>query len=270
LVDPDRDALALATSIAKSALGEGDVKLEVTTNEGSLDAPRIPARHRYDVVLLGQMLSEADAGESEDARVEKHTATLRHLLDAHVARDGSLVIVEPALRDRTRHLHRLRDRLVGSGARVFAPCLHDAPCPMLRREEDWCHEDLAIDLPEWLVPVARAAGLRREGLTFSYLVVRPDGETLRSRLTDPRALRVVAAPRVTKGKRELLLCGETATGTDHAAPMRLDRHHDEEKNGAMDDLVRGDLVVITPQPAAGPSRLSPDATVSVADVTRAS
>ena len=29
---------------------------------------------------------------------------------------------------------------------------------MLAREGDWCHEDLPVDLPPWLVPVARADG----------------------------------------------------------------------------------------------------------------
>ena len=73
--------------------------------------------------------------------------------------DVRLVVVEPALRDRTRHLHRVRERLMASEAvTLFAPCLHRAACPALATKGDWCHEDLPLDLPEWLVPLARAAG----------------------------------------------------------------------------------------------------------------
>src|SRR5580700_2681488 len=82
----------------------------------------------------------------------------------------------------TRHSHRVRDAVLSTPATappssrspvtVFAPCLHAAPCPALARDSDWCHEDLDVDLPGWLVPVAKAAGLRHEGLTFSYLVLR--------------------------------------------------------------------------------------------------
>src|SRR3712207_8562489 len=65
-------------------------------------------------------------------------------------------------------------------ATVFAPCLHAASCPMLAIETEWCHEDLAVDLPPWTVPLARAAGLRWQGLTFSYLVLRKDGRDRKS------------------------------------------------------------------------------------------
>src|SRR6202044_548425 len=86
----------------------------------------------------------------------------------------------------------------------------------LARETDWCHEDIDVDLPAWLVPVARAAGLRHEGLTFSYLVLRAPGPGA-DRLVDhigaspgARRLRVVSNIVRTKGKREAYLCGEFA------------------------------------------------------------
>ena len=49
---------------------------------------------------------------------------------------------------------------------------------MLATEGDWCHEDLPIDLPPWVAPLARAAGLRWQRLTFSYLALRRDGRRL--------------------------------------------------------------------------------------------
>ena len=206
----------------------------------------------FDVVLLGQVISELDPKVLPEEREKKHALALAALAKDAMHDAGSLVIVEPALRDRTRHLHRVRDLLIAEhGLTVFAPCLHAAPCPMLAREGDWCHEDLQVDLPAWLVPVARAAGLRYQGLTFSYLVMRKDGRTLASeiahreatRAEDDRALlRVVSEPFVTKGKRELFLCG-TGCGERKIKAMRLDRDA-SLANAAFERARRGDVLRI--------------------------
>src|SRR5215472_6890137 len=170
-VDDDAAALEVALSIAKGREGRASITVQPRTREG--DA-RAGVSGRFDLVLLGQVLSELDPGARDKAAA--HTAWLGKLLASSLEPQGSLVIVEPALRDRTRHLHAVRDALLAGGeAHVFAPCLHADRCPALTREGDWCHEDLDVDLPPWLVPVARAAGLRWQRLTFSYLVLRRDG-----------------------------------------------------------------------------------------------
>ncbi len=216
----------------------GGVRLRVRTVARA--AGPLDELGRFDLVLAGQVLSELDVGADPEERVARHAALLGGWVARRLAPGGSLVVVEPALRDRTRHLHRVRDALVAStsvasasvasaslasasvasasnapaAVTVFAPCLHAAACPMLARDTDWCHEDLDVDLPEGLVPVARAAGLRREGLTFSYLVLRADGVSLASCLeataSTRGALRVVSGPMPSKGKREAFLCGPTA------------------------------------------------------------
>ncbi len=171
------------------------------------------------------------------------------------------MIVEPALRDRTRHLHRVRDALSAQGFRVFAPCLHAAPCPALVRETDWCHEDLRVDLPEWLVPVARAAALRHQGLTFSYLVLRKDGAGLVDAAPAPSSgarLRVVSDEIRTKGKRETFLCGEFASHgalvPGRARVTRLDRDATAE-NDAFARMSRGSVMVIDPAPGLDRARV---------------
>jgi hypothetical protein len=133
--------------------------------------------------------------------------------------------------------------------------LHAAPCPALARDGDWCHEDLPVDLPPWLVPVARTAGLRREGLTFSYVVLRKDGvrlaDALESFAPRPRAgrLRVVSSAMPSKGKLEAFVCGELWRG-GAAVPARvratrLDRDSRIE-NSAWSEVGRGDLLVVDP------------------------
>jgi hypothetical protein len=138
---------------------------------------------------------------------------------------------------------------------------------MLGASDAWCHEDLDVDLPEWLVPVARAAGLRWQGLTFSYLVLRKDGRRqMTSHDASVTALRVVSHPIVTKGKRELFLCGrfEDAERAEQLRAMRLDRHR-VPMNEAWDTAARGDVVLVLPAMSAARPRV--DAGTSVALVT---
>jgi ribosomal protein RSM22 (predicted rRNA methylase) len=280
-VDADPAALGLGEAILRqrgARAGAGAVELAVRTVSGDLSADikalkeatrrDAAAAGPYDLVIVGQLLSELDVGLADDERVRRHAGALTKLLEQYTARRGLVVVIEPALRDRTRHLHRVRDALEAAGAVIFAPCLHRSSCPALAQPGDWCHEDLAIDLPSWLVPIARAAGLRHQGLTFSYLVLRNGGPRL-SELLDPRPgarLRVVSARKATKGKSEAFLCGEFSdaalSGTigtrgDHGARVsvaRLDRDA-VSANAAWEEIARGDIVVIEPPLAATDPRV---------------
>jgi hypothetical protein len=273
-LDSDTDALGLSLALVKERqrAGAGAIELRVKT------LPRTAGvaddLGRFDLVLAGQVLSELDVGLESEPRTSWHAELLGAWLQRRVADGGSLVVVEPALRDRTRHLHRVRDALVAAGATVFAPCLHQAPCPALVRETDWCHEDLAVDLPAWLAPVARAAGLRHEGLTFSYLVLRRDGVTLAGAIEAPaRAgrLRVVSSAMPSKGKVEAWVCGELEGERGALEParvraMRLGRD-DGPYNGAWDELSRGDVLVCDPALHLGKPRVSRDAVLRLAQGT---
>jgi hypothetical protein len=264
-IDTDAEALETGMAIVRARQAHGSVELAVRKITRGID--RVDDLGPFDVVLLGNVLSELEVGAVDDAREASHAALLCRFLEERLAPHGALVVVEPALRDRTRHLHRVRDRITNAGHSVFAPCLHDAPCPALRRETDWCHEDLAVDLPAWLVPVSRVAGLRHEGLTFSYLVLCRD----RGRLIDgipknPGAgrLRVVSDVIRSKGKREVFMCGEFENGPheahegivcDRVRVMRLDRD-EHAVNDAFSTLHRGDVVVVDPAPAWARPRVS--------------
>lgn len=259
LVDEDEEVLRKAAEIARTAravLGASPVELAIETRVASLGAPRTRGDRDSggawsgprDVVILGQVLSEIDPHSEAAARLESQATLVRHLLETAVAPDGALVIVEPALRERTRHLHGLRDLLLegSSPATVFAPCLHAGKCPMLPLETEWCHEDLAVDLPPWTAPLARAAGLRWQGLTFSYLVLRKDGKVPVPRL-DERAGRVrfrtVSDLLQTKGKAELFVCGEDGV---RRRIRRLDRDAGAERGIPFSDVRRGDIVTLSP------------------------
>jgi len=258
LVDEDAQALGAAEALAREAsavLGAAAPPLTIRTRKDRL-APGM-SLPEADIVVLGQVLSELDVGMDPPARAAKHAALAADLLARVVAPDGALVVVEPALRDRTRHLHAVRDRLVAEGTTVFAPCLHGLGCPVLANEGDWCHEDLPVDLPHWLVPLARAAGLRFQRATFSHLVLRRDQHRLGDVATRaasgspssgdarPRLhLRVISELMRTKGKAEVFAC------TEHGERLRLRRlDRDAATSGpgaaataAWEGVRRGDVV----------------------------
>jgi SAM-dependent methyltransferase len=269
LVDADEQVLALAKEIGTSPPGES--ALRIATYKGSA---RKPPPGTFDVVLVGQVLSEMDHELSPEERVASHAEFLSHLRKTRLAPGGALVVVEPALRDRTRHLHAVRDHMLAldPNMQVFAPCTHRAACPMLEGPGDWCHEDLPVDLPAWLVPLARAAGLRFEGLTFAYLVLRRGSESLALQLPGPGALlRVVSSPIPTKGKHELFVCGETESGPTRVRVRRLHREGTAANEDFM-ELKRGELARFEPVPAAAKTdplrpaelRLPGDTSVSIA------
>jgi SAM-dependent methyltransferase len=268
----DEDALALdvAQQLARArAHREGGVTLELRAERRPL-APG-EAEHAggsWDLILLGQVLSELDGALEPEARTRTHAQLVAGLM-AKLAPGGALVIVEPALRERTRHLHTVRDAVLAArAATVFAPCLHDTPCPALEDPDEWCHEDVAVDLPRWLEPVARAAGLRWQGLTFSYLVLRPPGERTLVQLLPPSAGtrgRIISGPLVSKGKREHFVCGERGPGGEDAERTRVSRlDRDEgEANAAWSALGRGDVVAIEPVPDPKKHRIGRESRVEV-------
>lgn len=254
-LDSDPSALELVGELAKHRPREGNVALSLRTDRFDATKQGSFRPGRFDVILLGQVLSELDLDRTGDERVEAHRASIASLVRERLERDGVLVVVEPSLRLRSRHLQRVRGALLSAGdARVMAPCLHAERCPLLGREGDWCHEDLAVDLPKWLVPVAKGAGLRWEGLTFSYLVLSREGPTLRDAIVrEGKVERVVSAAMPTKGKLEVILCGDRARGEvsgegdvlgPHGVRLgRLDRARSPE-NSALDTIGRGDVIAL--------------------------
>jgi ribosomal protein RSM22 (predicted rRNA methylase) len=279
-LDPDADALDLASEIVRERAARESVRDGIALRLTRVVRPvesisALQDLGRFDVVLVGHALSELDVGAVAQARVDRHSDLLAALLARCVDAHGALVVVEPALRDRTRHLHRVRDVLAAGGATVFAPCLHAAPCPALARDSDWCHEDLPVNLPPWLVPVARTAALRRQGLTFSYLVLRNDGVRLDNVLTrrsGAASLRVVSELMRSKGKRDAFLCGELPApddGARRAARVRATRLDRDAcaANTAWGQLTRGDLLVVDPAPTLQRPRIGALSKVSRLDDT---
>lgn len=259
-VDLDPEALELFSALAEDLKTLPAVPLQLKTISADLSTfLRTPQQAGpYDLIVLGLVLNElAAAGEQA---LLQHVLQLSTLLD----RDGGLIIIEPALRETSRVLHVLRDELVARAAApyVFAPCLRTAPCPMLARPRDYCHERIPCELPDSLARVASAAGLRERDLTFSYLTLKAQPRSLRE-LGSGELFRAVSGQLKSKGKTEVWLCGDTAPRA-----QRLDRHRTDQ-NRDLELAERGSILrVSNTAPATPGGMLRVDKTAEIQVVQR--
>ena len=176
---------------------------------------------RFDLIVAAHLLNELDL--DLDGRARLVAGWCRDLLEP----DGMCIVIEPALRETARALLGVRDRLLGAGLRVAAPCFCQAACPALQRDRDWCH-----DSAEVLV-----AG--RSRVDFSYLVLRRSV----AGPADPARYRVVSDPIKDKGRLRFFVCGVQG----RFELMRLNRDR-SVTNQALDRARRGDVIVLPNAP----------------------
>jgi ribosomal protein RSM22 (predicted rRNA methylase) len=239
--DRDDQALRVFEALARDVTALDAVPIEpITTTSDVTRVPHALRDQRFELIVVGFVINELWPDASDEQRVEQASQWLK-ALSRHLTDDGSLIVLEPALREQTRQLQRVRDELALNQAApyVFAPCTRSGPCPMLVNERDWCHAQVPFKLPASMAELARTAGLRDHDLTFSYLTLRKQPGRVGS------DLRVVSSPLSSKGKVELIVCGEQ--GLSRA--VRLDRHGSVE-NAAFDALGRGALARL-PAPSEG-------------------
>lgn len=190
----------------------------------------------FHLIVVQNVLSELYSG-SIDA-IEKRAALAAHFLSL-LGNDGSLILIEPALRGTSRGLHEVRDRLLAQhDCSVYSPCLHDQGCPALMRQDDWCHEERPWDRPSWIMQIDQAVGFIKDALKFSYVVLRKDGKTLVPRKESYH--RVVSELRVMKGEKRVWLCD--ADGRSEVGRQDKDR---SASNAAFEQYHRGAIVDIS-------------------------
>lgn len=251
LLDDDRDALRVAESLFARLFPGGRVSVRVA----GLAANAYEPRADVDLVLASNVLCELDRGLEPSARADRAAALVQRWMRG-LADGGHVLVVEPALKSTARGLQAIRGRLAAAGYGIVAPCTHAKGCPLLVDEGDWCHEDRAVSLPSALIPVARAAGLHYEGLSFAFLLA-----SRAPRATAPDRGRVVAPPREAKGKRGLTLCfgGDDARDGVAAPFERLDRHRGDSRDAWL-EAERGTVLALEPWPSAS-GRLAPEVVV---------
>lgn len=163
--------------------------------------PRAP----FNLIILANCLNEIHADATDPIAMRSRLVT--ELL-ALLAPQGTIMIVEPALRETSRALHQVRDRLLQEKhCTVYSPCLHESNCPALINPYDWCHEERAWEPPALIQEIDEEIGFIKDALKFSYLLLRKDGKTIVDRRPD--VYRVVSELRELKGEKRAWLCNET-------------------------------------------------------------
>lgn len=128
---------------------------------------------------------------------------------------AGMLFVEPGTRAGGNAIMELRQCALESGLDVPAPCPHDRACPLMRQAQGnrgfgkaWCHFNFsAKDAPAWLRRLAGEAGLGKESLALSPLML---GRTN----TDSRqkTIRIISGPFPVPGLHGLCRYGCMAQG----------------------------------------------------------
>ena len=182
MLDANAALRALALDLADASLADLHYPLADAASGLAVTAPA-------DLVIASYMINESAAARQAALADALWGATRQTLL-----------VVEPGTPAGYARIIALRDRLIGQGARVIAPCPHDLPCPLT--PPDWCH--FAQRLPR-----SRAhrhlkdAALAFEDEKFSYVALT------RRDIARPAA-RVLAKPDINKVAVTSKLC--TAAG----------------------------------------------------------
>lgn len=207
---------------------EGDLERSVWLNAV---VPRGP----FDLIILANCLNEmyADATDPVETRTRFVTQALSLLKPS-----GTMMIMEPALRETSRALHRVRDRLLHDNrCTIYSPCLHERNCPALVKPDDWCHEERTWEPPMMIQQIDEHVGFIKDALKFSYVLLRKDGKTIVERR--PEVFRIVSELRQLKGEKRAWLCNER--GRQEVG--RQDRLASPQ-NQALDQWHRGAIVQI--------------------------
>jgi ribosomal protein RSM22 (predicted rRNA methylase) len=124
LIDSSTACLEFAARISKIIAPK--ITIQKSTEITSLQ------QKDFDLIIAANVLNELSA--------EQRESTLTNLLSL-LAKDGQLLILEPASFDKTRQLMKDRDLLLSKNSEysLIFPCTHSKPCPMLKDPENWCH-----------------------------------------------------------------------------------------------------------------------------------
>ena len=231
----DRSPAAL--ELARALAAEAEEAIATRAWDPSKPRAELPSGE-FDVVCAGHLLNELFGSGESPAALDRRAELLEAAL-SRVKKRGSLVVVEPALRETSRALLGVRDRLVSRGYAIRAPCLYREGCPALVKASDWCHAERSWQTPPLVDALARAAGLHKEALKMSYLVVAPKGEAWPPP-PEGRLFRIVSEPLEGKGRQRYIGCGP-----EGRVGLALQEKHRTERNERFFTLRRGDVIRLT-------------------------
>lgn len=234
-----QDAQALIRQLVKQLNQDQEqLQVKVIPQLGKVaELQKLKIKESASLIWINNVLNETASAD------QSPLTWLQPFLTTHLDAQGTCLIIEPALRETTRHLMQLRDELLADAPElnVFAPCTAEGNCRMLRdgRERDWCHSDVAWKRPQLVRQLDTLTGLWKSALKFAYLALRRDGLRLHQDLMADTVTvgRVVSDLLKEKGKEKILAC----TAEELVTLVRLKRDR-SSKNQVFHRLERGQLV----------------------------
>lgn len=184
----DRSPLALAFGARLAATATAPALRAARWLPLALDGP-LPAA---DVITVSYLLGELSPAERAD------------LIGVLAAADATVVVVEPGTPAGHRRVLAARDRLLGAGHQVIAPCPHGDRCP-LADGDDWCHFAARLDRSAMHRRI-KDADLGYEDEKFSYIVSSRDADAVAAGRHAAAAGRVIRHPQRRKGLVTLTVC----------------------------------------------------------------
>ena len=234
----DRSVPALA--LARELAAEGGEAL--ATREWDATKKQPLPEGTFDFISMGHMLNELFG--SGDVALDARAALVESAL-LRLKPRGTVLILEPALRDTSRQLLSVRNRLVDKGYAVRAPCLYKGGCPALHKGSDWCHAEREWRLPAVVEQIAKAASLHKEELKMSYLALAPPAEAW-AEPPPGRLFRIVSESLEGKGRQRYIGCGP-----EGRVGLAMQEKHRNKENAAFFFLHRGDVISVTDTESKG-------------------
>ncbi len=188
-----------------------------------------------DIIIIANTLNELWR-VAPDA-VGRRVRFLSTLAEQHLAQEGILLIIEPALKSPSRELGAVRDHLLRNGQwHILHPCTHHHPCPVATLSDEWCHDLLSWEAPPLVRQLDEMTGFNKHRLKFSALVLKKGASA-----DNPHRWYVFNEPRTSKGLVELTACGEPGL-----VRMMLSRRAYSEKNRLFKKLSKGEKFSLKP------------------------
>ncbi|MEY2248404.1 small ribosomal subunit Rsm22 family protein [Streptomyces sp. BF23-18] len=138
-----------------------------------------------DLVTVSYVLGELTEGDRAS------------VVDAAASAARAVVIIEPGTPGGYTRVLAARERLIGAGFHVAAPCPHSAACPIVPGQ-DWCHFSARVARSS-LHRQVKGGSLAYEDEKFSYVAATRFEPV-------PAPSRVVRKPQIRKGQVLLDLC----------------------------------------------------------------
>jgi len=233
-VDPVAENLKEAEAFFAAHRDKMNIRASLKTIRADIESVENLLDEGFDIIILSNVLNELFS--QDERRIDKRIGILKNILSHVLSDTGSCIIIEPALRETSRELLKVRDGLLVHGFRIFSPCFFSGNCPALINPKDWCHEDIPWQPPDDIKEIDRLTGLRKDSLKFSYLVLRKDIFSL-SDACDMHAVRIVSEPLISKGKVEFYICGRYG----RRLITRLDKDR-TTKNQLFETMHRGNVI----------------------------